>query len=292
VVRARTEEVEVVRVAAPAGGAPIVPRRRRRRVWMMIAAVPLLWAGAALIVYFTGGMPRTQAATRRREAVLLTNRGVEAFHAGAFDQARGFLSDAIAKDGRFAQAYLSLGTVALGQGRTTEAESLYMLVLDRHMGNRVDSSRAYFQLGDIDLLEGTWPSAVQNLEKSFALDSSSAGAYGNLGYALIMNQRPADARPVLDRGIARYPGAARLFKNAGLAALRLGAADAALSYERRALALEPQLAAARGLEARALDQLGRGAEARAAWKAYRDSPPDSAARAEVESGMGRGGPPR
>src|SRR5262249_3965648 len=121
---------------------------------------------------------------------------------------------------------------------------------------------------------------------SFALDSSTAASYNQLGYSLIMVKRPQEARAVLARGIARFPSEAFLHKNAGLATLQMGDDAGAVAALDRALQLSPDWPEARARRRRALDGGGRVAQAQEAWRSYWKSNPDSATRALVEREVG------
>jgi Tfp pilus assembly protein PilF len=95
-------------------------------------------------------------------------------------------------------------------------------------------------------------SAIDKLHRAFTLDSSSADAYNDLGWALVQNGQSRDALQLLERGIARFPGEARLAKNAGLAALDLGDTRTAIVHLDAALRLDPSLTEATELRQRAL----------------------------------------
>jgi tetratricopeptide (TPR) repeat protein/tRNA A-37 threonylcarbamoyl transferase component Bud32 len=285
--RAVTEELEAVRV--PRAGAQeavdesaptamIRPPAPRRFPWLLpLLALPVAIAGALLAITARNAGLRDA----RRAALAANNRGIAELAAGRIDAAEAAFRESIARDRRYAKPYLNLGMVQLRRGRAAEAESLYLLVLTATRAERSDSANAYAQLASLDMDQGVWTSAVENLARSFALDSSSAAAYGNLGFALVQQRRPAEALAVLERGVQRFPDEPLLHKNAGLAALRLDRAQVAAGHLARAVALDPSLAVAHGLLARADEALGRRSEAGAQWRAYDALAPDSAARAQV-----------
>jgi tetratricopeptide (TPR) repeat protein len=83
------------------------------------------------------------------------------------------------------------------------------------------------------------------LERAVALDPQHARAWYNLGLARSAQNHPADALNALARGEAAAPADARIPYARATILARLGRMDDARSAARRALELEPGLAAAR-----------------------------------------------
>jgi Tfp pilus assembly protein PilF len=266
-----TEELEVEPVPGP--DAPTIPIRGRkslvptppparpavaRRVVMAVAALAALATAVTLPLVLGGG----NDARRRERAIAEVNRGTEAMQAGRAAEAEDRFLEALRIDPHFARAMLNLALLHEQTGRAASAESLYRTAL-RHAGR--DSGAlaiAHYNLGSYELRSRAWNAAIVHLEASLALDSSRAGPFNNLGYALIMADRPQDAVTVLERGTARYPGEAALFKNAGLAALRLGQLDRAAALLGTAVGLDRGRAMPRALLARVLEDRGQVAAAR------------------------------
>jgi len=253
----------------------------RGRRWVREAAIAFAVLGLAVWL----ALSRRQA-TVDPQAVLLNNRGLEALDRGRYDEAADLFRAAIARDPGLGPAALNLGMLHRLRGQDAVAESIFTAVLARFPNEASLRARALRELAELDMRAGTWESAETNLAASFALDSSTAAAYNQLGYALIMVKRPQEARAVLARGITRFPSEAFLHKNAGLAALQMGDDAGALAALDRALQLSPDWPEARALRARALDRGGRAPEAREAWRSYWASHPDSATRALVEREVG------
>lgn len=158
----------------------------------------------------------------------------------------------MAKDPANANVLTSLGLLAVQEGRYATADSLFHAMLRHHPRDPAVRTGAYFNLAASYSKRGMHGDAVVSQRRSFAIDSSSAESYNNLGWALIQNRQLGDALVLLERGIARFPGEAFLYKNAGLALLQLGDPGRALAQLDRAVALDPALDEAAALRERAL----------------------------------------
>ena len=108
---------------------------------------------------------------------------------------------------------------------------------------------AHYNLGDVNLRSGSVEPAIEHFRASLALDSSAARSYNNYALALIQGHRAPEALALLGRGLARFPSAEPLLKNAALASLELQDTTAARRYLEQAIAANPKYAAALGLRA-------------------------------------------
>jgi len=191
-------------------------------------------------------------AKRRDEAERLQLLGTEAANAGRADEARDLYWKALRVDPAQSGALNNLGLMALSEQRYTAAESLFDAVLRHHPHENDIRATALHNAAEVDFARKAYGRALDRLQRAFALDSSSADAYNNLGWALVQNRQSRDALTLLERGIERFPGEARLFKNAGLAALELGDTHRALAHLDAALRLDPSMTEAAELRQRAL----------------------------------------
>ena len=299
-----TVELDVEPLAAahaPAGGqalAPVAggtlvaqaaaPRRGRRR-WMVRTLAGLVGLSLALGVAVVRDLGRRQAReqqARHQQAVALDNRAIESMQHGHPEAARVLFERALGRDPTYAEAMIGLGDVLRRRGEGARAESLFLAVLRLPASAPGVLAKARSHLGLMDLDAGNWESAAENLGVSFRLDSTLAVAYNNYGLALLRVGRAAEALPLLTRALGRFPNEAALAKNAGLAAHAVGTDDIALALLSRALILDPGLKAARGARAcvwaRLRDRPGAIGAARADWRAYLASAPDSSERADFE----------
>ncbi len=218
-----------------------------------------LFVGLALVVTLgvVGlGFMVSRGSKRQAEAGRLFELALEANQAGRSDLSRSLLEQAVAKDPANANVLSSLGILAVQDGRYATADSLFQAMLRHHPRDPAVRAGAYFNLADSYSKRGMYGEAVANQRQSFAVDSSSAESYNNLGWALIQNRQVGDAWVLLERGIARFPGEAFLYKNAGLALLQLGDPRGALARLDRALALDSTMAEAAALRERALRSAG------------------------------------
>ncbi|MEO5618056.1 MAG: tetratricopeptide repeat protein, partial [Candidatus Eisenbacteria bacterium] len=203
-------------------------------------------------------------------------------------EARGYFETALARDRSNPAALINLGTLYRGQGQPARAESAYFAALPRIRGRGAGSleSSVYVNLADMDIEAANWDGAIDHLVRARSLDSSVT-VINNLGLALAMGGRGAEARSELAGGLARFPGHTHLLKNSGLAALKLGDFGAARDSLDRALRLDPGFAAALGLRAQVNALAGDRESAKRDWENYLLLGPAAADRAGIESELVR-----
>jgi tetratricopeptide (TPR) repeat protein len=271
-----TIELDVKRVApapssaaAPdalvlAGARELVPEARPRRRWNAVSLFILLGGAVLLAFVLVLFASRQRSAPDREKAVALNNRGFELMQKDSLDLARTELEAAVRADGGYAEAMLNLGRLLARTGDDNRAAALFGRVLREHPTERTLAGTAHDGLAEIDMRSGAWPSAIDHLTAALALDSLTApGYYNNLAFALIRAGRTHEAEDVLRRGLRHFPGVAALYKNSGLADFERGNYARALGSINRALSLDPSLAEARALRARANARLGHLDDARA-----------------------------
>jgi tetratricopeptide (TPR) repeat protein len=198
----------------------------------------------------------------------MSDAGFALFQRQSWDSAAVLFEGALARDRDFAPALINLGRIWHERGEDARAESLYSIALASRATEGATRALALGAMADLDMAAGAWPAAAANLERAFALDSSGARAYNDLGFALVRAGRALDARTVLARGVTRFPDVAPLHKNLALAALALGEAAAARDAAANALELAPGLPGALAARARAHARLGERAAAAADLEAY------------------------
>lgn len=144
--------------------------------------------------------------------------------AGFNEDAEAELKQAVAKDPRLPQAHLLLGQIALFRGRAEEALKL----LETERALHPSSTQALDRLGDAYLRLGRWDAALDVLHRSTWINPYSSAPYILLGRVYLKKADPSNAEGVL----------------------------------RKAVEYDPNNQAAHYLLAQALQQLGRGEEAR------------------------------
>jgi serine/threonine-protein kinase len=285
---------------APPGGLPGIegapwattipiprPGRRRARPWLVAAAIaaPVI-VGLWLVV---PGVLSERQARRRQEATRLTDEGVDSLTAGRLASARRLFESALARDRDYDKASVGLGRTLHALGDDARAALVLRGVLSRHAADRELSSLARDALADMDMEHGNWEGAVESLRRAFALDSTSARAYNQLGYALVRAGQPVEASALLLRAIERFPAEAALHKNLGMAELAMGDARGAENEAGIALSIDGSYAAALALRARARARTGNGEGARTDWALYLAAGPDPADSAETAAELRRRG---
>jgi protein O-GlcNAc transferase len=102
---------------------------------------------------------------------------------------------------------------------------------------------------------------IECIQKSLALNQRQPAALGNIGSALLMLRRPAEALERFDEALRMQAGSAAIFFGRGNALLDLGRSAEALLELDQALCLQPNLAAALSSRGKALHRLQRLDEA-------------------------------
>ena len=126
----------------------------------------------------------------------------------------------------------------LRQGRFDEAAASFQEVLRL----QPDCAGAWNNLGLALLHLGRTDAAELCFRQTVALQPDLAEAYNNLGFVLVHLGRPKEALDRLQQAVALQPDLAAAHNNLGLAWWHRGKRDEALDSFRRAVALQPDLA--------------------------------------------------
>jgi Tfp pilus assembly protein PilF len=258
----RTEELEVERITRENSALPVevppgarVPARRRGRATLTIAIlVALLIAGSWGVLRMVDGGRRTDPESAR-EALRLNNEGQQAMLSGDLAGAQALLEQAVAENPDSGPAMINLGIVYQQLTLMASAESLFTAALEKSENSDV-IAQAHYNLGALDMDSGAWTSAIDHLEQSLQRDSSWAGPYNNLGYALVRAGRIPDGAAVLERGLQHFPGQPPLLKNHAAALMRQDRLSEALDQIDAALRLDPTYVSAHGVRAQILARQG------------------------------------
>jgi tetratricopeptide (TPR) repeat protein len=201
-----------------------------------------------LVVVVVGGQLWTAAQGRRREDTARRQRaeaarvealGTDAFLADRYDSARTLYLRVIALDPTRTVALNNLGMIRLHDRDYTAADSLFGAALRWSGDDPKFRAATLHNLAECDIARRVYDRAVRRLDEAFSIDSSTADAYNNLGWAMIQNGQSGDALDVLERGMRRFPSEKYLYKNAGLAARDMGNLKQALRFLDEALRRDP-----------------------------------------------------
>jgi tetratricopeptide (TPR) repeat protein len=88
------------------------------------------------------------------------------------------------------------GQELVSSGRLSEAEQLYLKLLDEHP----DTSRAFQNLGNIYAVQKRWPEAVDALRAAFEIDSNNEKLRRSLARARLKNGEVVEALELLQQG--------------------------------------------------------------------------------------------
>jgi predicted O-linked N-acetylglucosamine transferase (SPINDLY family) len=140
---------------------------------------------------------------------------------------------------------------------TNDPDSLHAIANERLLQARFDEAADFFQevllhqpecagawnnLGLALLHLGRTDAAERCFRQTVSLQPDLAEAYNNLGFVLVQMGRPEEAVDRLRRAVALQPDLAEAHNNLGLALWHLGRHDEAIDSFRRALTLQPNLA--------------------------------------------------
>jgi tetratricopeptide (TPR) repeat protein len=214
-------------------------------------------------------LPAAQAARRLEEA---------ARSLGETDPGRVFelLRRAVHCDPASASAQAALALCAARAGDLATAESAALAALDLDTGSTLaEAVRAAVALegGRAAQRVGHLENAAQLFQIALALDPESEGALGGLARILLQFGSYGEARPLLERRLARAPEAARADDLARLGSCleRLGETESALARFREAAELEPDFLEAHEGCVRNLGTLERPSELAAALYAQAEA---------------------
>jgi len=205
--------------------------------------------------------------TRDPEALELARRGVASFLEGELAVAEVRFQAALDRDPGYADAANNLGLVRLRRGETAAAVELFRRAVElfpRHPSYHFNLGLALDDAGRLD-------QAAAAYQRALELDPTHARAANNLGLLHLRLGAIEAARVSLEQGLA-YAGdeqlEAVLHKNLGRLELERGRPASALREAEEALERFDPYPEARFYRAQALGELGRTAEACAAWRSY------------------------
>lgn len=209
----------------------------------------------------------SQEEGKKNEAIKAYNAAAAAFREQQWETAKAKFLEAIQLDPTLAEPHLGLADIYLTEAKTAEAvaeiETFMKMRPDDEQGKRLAYS-AYLRAGQVDKAKKISAELGDaRLNAGLAIDTYNQGATasqkGDWATALAKFNEAAALDPTLAEV---HSGMASVYYNQAKFAEALAAAEKALS-------LKPGMAA--GLRSRflALDGLGKGPEAAAAWDAYR-----------------------
>ncbi|NOT40498.1 MAG: tetratricopeptide repeat protein [Alphaproteobacteria bacterium] len=188
-------------------------------------------------------------------------QAVQLLQGGAFEQARGILSDVVARDPDNADALNLLG-IALAQAQNFPAA---VDAMQRAIAAAPQHSGAHMNFGGVLKRIGRLGEAAVAFDNAAALrPDAPVPALRQLASVLIDLGRGEEAAACCTRILALVPQDAIALNDRGLAQLDLGRAEAAMADFDAAVGVNPRFAAALGNRGLALMQLGRTDDALAA----------------------------
>lgn len=183
--------------------------------------------------------------------------GVVAHQTGKYEDAKGYLEQAIHLKPTEAAFQNSLGEVYRALRRAPEAVACYRRALEL----KPDCAEAHYNLGIVFQAQGDLEQAVACYRRTLKLKPKSAEAYNNLGTALRDLGKPDEALVCYRRAVQLKPDSAEAYNNLGGALHDQGNPDEAVACCRRAVQLKPELAEAHYNLGNALKRQGKLDEA-------------------------------
>lgn len=176
-----------------------------------------------------------------RHATAQNNLGNSLKEIGRKDEAVAAYRAAIAIEPNYPDAFNNLGLLLAGMGRGDEALAAYVEALKL----KPDHAAACNNMGNLLVDRGDLPRAEAAYAKALAIDPAYSDAHYNLGNVYKRQGRMAEANSAYARAQQSSGGRADAWTEQGKALAMEGRYDEALAALERALALDPNDAAAR-----------------------------------------------
>jgi predicted O-linked N-acetylglucosamine transferase (SPINDLY family) len=169
------------------------------------------------------------------EYVSHKKRGNEFLAQGKLEDAAESYRQAVAADPGRAEGFLNLGYVLRELGRLDDAEHnlKQALLIDPAMAD------ACYLLGGIAQERGDLAGAIGHYSKTLELKPDFEIVYGELCQLLFQSGKKAEARKVIEQGLARYPGSAEFHCFLGNLYVDEKKYDLAIPCYQRALQIQP-----------------------------------------------------
>ena len=207
--------------------------------------------------------------------------GVVYFKQKRYDAATQILQQAIQRDQNYALTHFILGNLYLKQGKkakglkalhrfeqlTQQAEDIKRFRQRAH--NALKDADAWYQLGLAQMRAGKYNATIPSFRRSIELGHSNEKPYEALGQVYFRLNAIEDAQRMFFRALEINPRSADLYNSAGICCFVLEQFDEAIKYMRQAIQLRPTAEFYLNIS-KAYQQLGRIAEAEAAYKAYQE----------------------
>jgi len=190
--------------------------------------------------------------------------GLIALRAGRPARAVDWIEKACARNPQNAEAYANLGLALQATGDSRQAAASFERAVELHPG----FAEALTNLGNLRLAQGRVDDAIACHRRAVASRPAYAEGWCNLGIALAARNLPADsqeAETCFHRALALNPNLAAAHNNFGLLLQDRGDAARALAGYDRALALKPDYAEAHNNRGFALESAGKLDEAAAEY---------------------------
>lgn len=188
--------------------------------------------------------------------------GLIRYASGKFDEAIGFITQAITVAPNIPEFYNNLGEALRAAGRPEEAITNYEQALalrSSYAEARNNLGNAWLQLGKLELAEASYRKAISD-------QPNYAEAHYNLGYALSAQKKFQEALTCLTEAIRLRPNFAAAYYHLGNALRELARPQEAIDRFRDAIKLDPNFADAYNNLANLLLAPEQGAERLACYK--------------------------
>jgi len=221
----RHEEEPLPRPIPAPAPQPTFCKMRRARILRYFGGI------VVVLIVLIAGLWGWQRGQDRRQARVLYDQGVERVQDERWGEAREKFEAALALNPQFAEAMTNLAALHEREGYFRDARERY------HAAAAVEPENALLQynLGNFLVVREEYEEALGPLRRAIEIRPEYVEAYNELGNAYLGLARPADAREVLEAGLAIDPTVAALNKNLARACLAEEEATEAIDYLNLAL---------------------------------------------------------